>query len=244
MYKAGLQKRPASFLYLCYHSFWQAVDWLLPPECGGCGKKGVRWCQNCQDQVERIGSDICLICGAPQSQIQICKNCKQIRPAFQILRSMAAFRGPIREGLHRLKYKRDIALGDCLSQKLTNYFDELNWEVDLVVPVPLSSIRLRQRGYNQSALLARPLALARQIKYSTTALLRIKDTLSQVGLTISLRRQNVSNAFWANPSKVNGRKVLLIDDVCTSGATLNECAIALKKGGALSVWGLTVAREV
>jgi len=245
MNQAGFQKRPASTFYRIYQIIWQSLDWLFPPECGGgCGRQGNRWCQACQATVEPIGPIVCPVCGNPQITAQTCKNCQQIPPAYHSLRSWAAFKGPLREALHHLKYRRDIALGDSLSRPLIGYLENLNWKVDLIVPVPLGNQRLKQRGYNQAALLARPIALARTIDYSSNALLRVKDIPSQVGLTINQRRQNVSGAFWANPKTVRGRSVLIIDDVTTTGATIESCAQALKESGALEIFALTLARAI
>jgi competence protein ComFC len=244
MNRAGLRKRPAPGFYRIYQIIWQSLDWLFPPECGGCGGKGSRWCQACQSRVEPIGPIVCRVCGDPQTSTKTCKNCRKIPPAYHSLRSWAAFKGPLREALHHLKYRRDLALGDSLSRPLIGYLEDLNWKVDLIVPVPLGNKRLKQRGYNQAALLAKPIALAHAINYSSKALLRVKDTPSQVGLTINQRRQNVFGAFWANAETIRGRSVLIIDDVTTTGATIESCAQALKESGALEIFALTLARAI
>ncbi len=242
--RAGLQKRPAFALYRMYRSIWQSLDWLFPPECGGCGKKGSRWCPACQLAIEPIGTDVCPICGDPYSNARICINCQQIPPTYQSLRSWAVFKGPLREALHHLKYRNDIGLGESLSRPLIDYLEELNWKIDLIVPVPLGKKRMKQRGYNQAALLARPIALAHTIDYSSKALLRVKEIPSQVGLTVNQRRLNVSGAFGANPFAVRGRSVLIIDDVTTTGATIESCAQALKELGARDIFALTLARTI
>jgi competence protein ComFC len=242
--QASLQKRLAPGYYRMYQTFWQSLDWLFPPECGGCGRKGFRWCQECQSKVEPIGPIVCPVCGDSQSSIQTCPNCLLLPPSFQSLRSWAAFKGPLREALHRLKYRKDLALGDSLSQPLIDYLRDLAWKVDLVVPVPLGKKRMMQRGYNQAALLARPIALAHSLNYSSKALLRIKDIPSQVGLTNKQRHQNVSGAFWANPEVVSGRAVLIVDDVTTTGATIEACAQALRESESAEVFALTLARAI
>jgi competence protein ComFC len=242
--QAGLQKRPAPGIYRMYQLIWQSLDWLFPPECGGCGRKGCRWCQDCQSSVEILGSQVCPVCGEPQKSSQTCQNCLQIPPAYKSLRSWAAFKGPLRKALHHLKYRRDLALGDSLSGALIHYFVDLKWGVDLIVPVPLGKERLKERGYNQAALLARPIALSQNIRYSSKALLRVKDIRSQVGLNITQRRQNVSGAFWANPEFVRGRSVLIVDDVTTTGATVDACAEAVKEAGATDIFAMTLARAV
>jgi ComF family protein len=117
-----------------------------------------------------------------------------------------------------------------------------DWEVDFLIPVPLSAGRLAERGYNQAALLARPLALATGLPYRPQALWKVRETPTQVGLTASGRRVNVKDAFQADPALSSGARVLVIDDVTTSGATLEACAEALRCSGARQVFALTLAR--
>jgi len=214
----------------------------IPPNCGGCGKKGFRWCPTCDNQTETLGSSICQVCGGRIIEGHICKNCLRKQPEYDALRSWGLFKGPLREALHKLKYRRDISLGEILSRYLIKFYADSGWKVDLIIPVPLSTSRLKQRGYNQAALLAKPIALFYGINYSKKALFRVKDTPSQVGLTIDQRRQNVAGAFLADPALVNGLIVLIIDDVTTTGATIESCAKALIQSGASRVIGLTLAR--
>jgi Predicted amidophosphoribosyltransferases len=118
----------------------------------------------------------------------------------------------------------------------------LGWAVDFVVPVPLSIARLKERGYNQSTLLARPAALALGLPFRPQALARIRETASQVGLGVNDRRLNVKDAFLAASNLVHGCSVLVIDDVTTTGATIDACAAALKSAGAVKVYGFTLAQ--
>jgi len=235
---------PARPAYLFYRWIWSGIDWLFPPYCGGCGRKGQRWCSNCQHDTHRLLPPICTICGVGIDAGNQCERCKRRTPHYTALRSWAAFDGPLRNALHRLKYQRDIALGDCLANELITYFVSLNWNVEMVVPVPLGVARLENRGYNQAALLARPLAVATLLHYEPNALIRSKETLSQVGLSASRRKENVSGAFEANQRLVSGQSVLVVDDVTTSGATLEACAEAMFRSGAKSVYCLTLARTL
>jgi competence protein ComFC len=159
------------------------------------------------------------------------------------MRSWTAFQGPIRNALHKLKYRRYIGLGDALAKPMVNFIDTLEWQVDLIIPVPLGKKRLRERGYNQASLIAQPLAAIMQWKYLPGALTRIKETRSQVGLTVDERKENVAEAFLADETAA-GRNVLIFDDVATTGATISSCASALKKAGADMIYGLTVARAM
>jgi ComF family protein len=131
-----------------------------------------------------------------------------------------------------------------LAGPLISLLGGLHWAVDLVAPVPLSAARQAERGYNQAALLARPLALAVGLSYQSQALRKIRETPSQVGLSADQRRDNVQDAFQAAPGIVRDKSVLVIDDVITSGATFEACVQALFDGGANRVYGLSLARAV
>jgi competence protein ComFC len=235
--------------YQIYRTFWNALDWIFPPTCGGCGRPTERWCSDCQNSITEITekNHICRTCGDmldPTDPACFCKNCLDLPPSFQNARSCVVFKGPIREAIHRLKYKQDLGLGESLSCLLIKKLDELKWPVDLVCPVPLSDHRLRERGYNQSGLLARPVALANNIPYVPSAIRRVRVTQSQVGLSAKERAINLKNAFFADPAAVNGHSILIIDDVMTTGVTLRNCADALMKAQATMVYCLTLARAV
>lgn len=243
------QKRPAYFLYC---TFWRALDLLFPPTCGGCQCTGLRWCDACQQQITRIPDPICQRCGDSLSKAEValqpstlyCRACQMHPPEYQALRSYGVFHGSLREALHRLKYQRDIGLGEALSKHLIELYNDLNWEIDLVTPVPLSPKRTRERGYNQSGLLARPLAYAIQKPFQPNVLQRCRETRSQVGLSAKERQLNVEDAFTANAGKVKEKVVLVIDDVTTTGSTINACTQALRKAGASAVYGITLARAL
>jgi ComF family protein len=191
-----------------------------------------------------VGPKVCEQCGEPYNIIGKCLLCRQAPPAFTAVRSWAVYSGPIRHALHSLKYRQNISLGDSLSVHLIDCFTQLNWPVDLIVPVPLFRNRKRSRGYNQSALLARPLSLATGIPYRPNVLDRVRDTSSQVGLSEKERLLNVRGAFTAQSHLVRGKTILVIDDITTTGATIQNCATALVEAGAAHVYGLTVARAV
>lgn len=236
---AGRRSNPA---FRLYRLGWSALDWLYPPECGGCGAPGARWCAACQMAAQVIGEDICPVCGQEQPEGQACANCAKNHPPFLAIRSWAVYQGTLREAIHRLKYKHDIALADTLAVHLIEIFDRLHWAVDLITAVPLGSQRAIERGYNQAAMLARPVSLYYQIAFRAAALQRIRETSSQVRLGPVERRANVHRAFLANSQLVAGKVVLVIDDVTTTGATIDACAQALRDAGAAGVYGLTLAR--
>lgn len=172
----------------------------------------------------------------------MCPDCRRQRPHFRELRSWSTFAGPVRHALLQLKYQRDVGLGEALTPQLHEFAAALGWRVSLIVPVPLSRKRQKERGYNQAALVARPLSMALKVPYAPGALVRTRETRSQVGLTKAGRYDNVHDAFQAARRDVSGRIILLIDDVATTGATLSSCAAALYAAGAREVFALSVAR--
>lgn len=228
--------------YKIYLGIWNAVDLVYPPACGGCGTPGSRWCLACTAQVEKIYPPVCNRCGRIVDSHRTCNACQTISPQFTSIQSWALYDGPVQSAIQRLKYKRDIALGEQLSRNLISLLSRTNWHIELITPVPLSIARQAERGYNQAAILSIPVALGLNIPYNPAALRKVRDTRSQVGLSLDQRRENIEGAFWADPKPAKGKRVLVIDDVVTSGATLNECAGALFAAGAVEVYGLTVAQ--
>jgi competence protein ComFC len=151
---------------------------------------------------------------------------------------------PVRQALLKLKYYRDIGLGDALAVPLTVLARSLDWPIDFILPVPSGRKRLQERGYNQVALIARPLSLALGLDYQPRALKRKRETVSQVGLSVVERRDNMQDAFFADPCFVRGKVILVVDDVATTGSTLSSCSEALYQSGAAGVFALTVARAL
>ncbi len=221
------------------------MDLLFPPQCGGCRLPGFRWCPDCAAHVQHPAQPLCDVCGTQlDTPAKLCRECAAIRPAFRQLRSWSVFEGPVRNAIHRLKYRRDIGLGEALAPQVAESVAALGWPMNMVVPVPLGRKRLEERGYNQVSLIARPLSMSMRIAYSPAALVRQQETRSQVGLSQAERRQNVRGAFQANKARVDGRIVLLMDDVATTGSTLSSCAEALYAAGARDVFAFSVSRAL
>lgn len=228
-----------------YHlNQWRYVfqDLLLPPTCAGCQRVGAHWCEVCNRNVHTLSDPVCTPCGKPLASPETCADCTTHPPAFDLARSYASYEDPFRRAVITLKYHGSAALGEVLSAFLIQLLLSLRWEFDLILPVPLSDARRKTRGYNQAAFLATPIAYFFRRPSLPHALLRIRDTRSQVGLTGKERRENLQGAFWADETLANGRTILLVDDVFTTGSTLNACALALKEAGAARVFGLTLAR--
>lgn len=229
-----------------YEVSWKFLDLVFPPRCGGCKRWGTRWCQSCQEAVQIIGEEACPKCGEPHpaGSRQLCVGCQTVNKYFERLRSWAYFKGPVTEAVYELKYHHNIGLGECLARELVKLVNSFNWEFEMIIPVPLGSGRLQERGYNQVMLLARPMAWALHVPLQRQAVKRVKETSSQVGLSRSQRTQNVRGAFAADPSIVEGRQVLLVDDVVTTGATFNACAKALNDAKSGAIYGITLARSI
>ena len=188
---------------------------------------------------------LCPGCGKPQASGILCPVCRQRQTEIDGIRSPFRFAEVIREAVHQLKYRNLKAISPCLAALLADYLQSNPLPVEALVPVPLHPRRLRERGYNQSSLLARELGKLINLPVIEDCLIRVKEAQPQVRTaTVEDRRMNVTDAFKCQNGKVRGKQIILIDDVCTSGATLESCAQALKSESVTSVWGLTLAREI
>ena len=143
-----------------------------------------------------------------------------------------------------MKYRRNIGLGEAIAMQMADFVHSLHWQLDVLIPVPLGKRRLKERGYNQVALVARPLAYQIGIRYKPDALWKTRETRSQVGLTISQRSENVQDAYQADSVVVKDKSILIMDDVATTGSTISACTAALHSAGAQEVYVLTIARAL
>jgi ComF family protein len=222
-----------------------ALDLFFPQWCIGCGKEGDYVCGSCYQRLPIIVPPVCLKCGRPQSQGQICRSCSDIKAEIDGIRSPFVFDGVIRQAIHELKYRNLRALVPSLAKLLHDYLVEKPVPGNVLVPVPLHPKRWRERGYNQSALLARELGRLSGLPVVPDCLVRHSYAPPQArSAGVSERHKNVANAFTCLDGRFQGKQVLLIDDVSTSGATLNACAGVLKSAGAATVWGLVMALEL
>ena len=222
-----------------------ALDLLFPQWCVGCGREGEFLCYSCRRSLPRIMPPICPQCGRPQPGSILCPGCVSWKAEIEGVRSPFRFDGVIREAVHQLKYRNLRALVVPLVELLQNYVSSNSIPGEVLVPVPLHKRKLRERGYNQSQLLARELGKLINLPVVDDCLIRQAHTPFQArASTIDERRINVANAFVCHDHRLRGKQVLLMDDVATSGATLDACASALKAVGASSVWGLVLAIEV
>lgn len=221
------------------------LDLLFPPHCVVC-KAPKQWlCESCYNKIAFIVPPICPQCGTPISgRNSICEQCRHNPLHFMDgIRSASYFEdNPIRPAIHFLKYRNHQAVVTVLAKILAQAYQRYGLAADVIVPVPLHAVRLRERGYNQSELLAQCLSQELGLPLNVKSLQRTRQTKSQMTLGSNERHQNVAEAFGCTGVDLAGQKVLLIDDVCTTGSTLDSCAKALKQSGVASVWGLTLAK--
>ncbi len=230
------------------------LDFIYPQSCPICkeplnqGEKEV--CENCWANLAILPHSFCPYCQSffEEDDSIIKHSCNYLtRPADRkilAVRSLATFDDHYKTLIHRVKYDKKIPLGKRLARRLGEQAarerDFSN--CDLVIPVPLYRARKRERGFNQSEILAEGISRALNITVSTDILKRTKNTKDQTNLNAEQRQENVRNAFAViQPEKVLGKKVILVDDVMTTGATLNECARMLLDAGAKRVLGATLA---
>ncbi len=222
-----------------------AVDLLFPQWCVGCGNRGDFLCYSCRQLLPRVMPPLCPRCGQPQPSGILCPSCVTWRAQIDGIRSPFRFNGVIRQAIHQLKYKNLRALAMPLARLLHDYLATNPIPGEVLVPVPLHQKRLRERGYNQSGLLAQELGKLTSLPAVDDCLLRQRQAPPQARTsTVDERRTNVANTFTCRDQRLQGKPVLLIDDVATSGATIDACAAALKAAGAVSVWGLVLARDI
>jgi competence protein ComFC len=218
------------------------LDLLFPPRCVNCKKPNQVLCKTCFDSIRLITTPICQRCGHPLRTVRAaCPECRAHPLTITMIRAAAWHEGAIREAIHALKYLRRRDVAAPLASLLSSALPPADLPIDFITSVPLFPLREQERGYNQAELLA--IQVARQVRLPYEAVLaRTRATADQIGLDGRARRVNVADAFAATTRSLNNKAVLLIDDVCTTGATLDACALALFQEGARAVYGLTVAR--
>jgi len=227
------------------------LDFIYPPRCVVCGEWIGKWeamCTRCVESIKPVKHPMCPICGRPFESApydHLCGTCIESTPPFDAARSAAFYEEPLRDAILRFKFDGKTILAEPLARTASEALEMELWDVDIdsIIPVPLHPKRLRWRGFNQSLLLARHIGKRAGIWVDAYTLKRIRPTRPQVELTHKQRATNVKGAFAVSrPQFVDGRKILLVDDVSTTGATLRECAKMLRKAGASNVYALTVAR--
>jgi ComF family protein len=233
------------------------LDLCLPLTCAGCRQTWMLaeqgyWCSECASGLGWIRSPLCPFCGAPfldspQSDDHLCGDCLKNSFAFDVARSAVLYAGVVRDRIHQLKFGYQLHWSPALVDLLvkTSGWEEALQPADFILPVPLHRQRLQERGFNQAGGIAAGFGRRLSIPVRFGVLARRRATMPQTRLGRRERLKNVQGAFAVvKPELVQDRSVLLIDDVFTTGTTLNECARVLKRAGAHRVAAVTVARVV
>lgn len=218
------------------------LDLILPPRCGGCRKVGSWLCSDCRSRVRRLEEPLCRRCGVEVDSARSDCGCRKRLQSLTRLRSAVSYEGPIELAIHRLKYEGWRRLSGPLAGFLAERMAVEGIAARWVVAVPLHPTRQRQRGFNQAELLSSHVKRHFRLETPPGALRRVRPTPPQVGHDRRWRLENVRDAFeWRGPT-LSGAAILVIDDVATTGATLDACASALRRAGSGPVTGLSVAR--
>lgn len=232
---------------------------VFPAACRVCERLLTRAsripiCDNCLGSFAPLPEKICVTCGRPleayplrEGEVLLCPACKTGQYEFDRARSYAIYEGALIRAIVLLKFEEMTPLGHWFGERLAELVrrGEEELAADVVVPVPLHRQRQRERGYNQADLIARPLARRLGLPCRPVLLVRTKPRPDKLHLSLEERWSSVRGAFAAKPgSRVDNLRVLLVDDVMTTGATLDACARALRQAGARTVIGLTVARAL
>jgi len=237
-------------------SFAQAaLNFLFPPLCHVCRKfipeaGKLHICDACREALQPVSHPLCTVCGVPfdgAGADHVCGACLVHPPSFDASRSALLYEGACRSLIHTFKYSYKVHLRRPLGLLAAEQLAEVvtGRSPDLIVPVPLHAKRLRKRGFNQAILLGEVLEREWNIPLHRQAMQRVRWTEPQINLTAEQRQVNVKGAFAvADASAVAGKRVLLVDDVFTTGSTVDECAKVLKKSGATEVVVITVARAL
>ena len=234
------------------------LAFLYPSRCMGCHvhlDPNQPFCAACERWIRPICSPLCPCCGVPfftqTGPNHLCRRCLKTPPIFRQARAWASYQTgidapqPLRNALLRFKYARDLRAGKYLATLSADHFPLSHQDYDVIIPVPLHNDRLRWRGFNQSLLLARAIGKRWMLPVGPLLLVRTRPTPPQTRLDKESRRANVREAFRVDaPTQVQGKRLLLVDDVYTSGATVEECAGTLYQSGARIVDVFTLTRAV
>ena len=232
-------------LHIQHATVW-ALDLVFPPHCASCKRGGHILCPTCLAQLQPAMPPRCAHCYGGLNADGTCSACRYYPLRMNGLRAFGHYEGTLRACIHALKYDGVTRLAQPLGHLLARTYHTHSLQADLLVPVPLHSERQQQRGYNHASLLAEACSRELGIPVKEELVMRQRATAAQVGLGQQKRRQNVAGAFRCTSASLSrqlaGRRVLLIDDVCTTGATIEACAAPLLAAGARSIWGLVLAR--
>lgn len=233
------------------------VDLVFPPLCVSCHAPSPQHlCESCIAAIPRLEPPLCHRCGRPLDQLAVsptssfrgrahCRRCRTMPVEFDLCRAYGPYGGTLREAILALKYGGKTAVVPALAGLLAQVLEDETTlrRARMIVPVPLHPRRLRQRGFNQSELLARALAARTGLELRCDLVVKTRHTRPQVGLNAEERRENLRDAFEFRGGDAITGPVLLIDDVTTTGATFHECARTLRAAGATTIYAVALAHD-
>jgi ComF family protein len=237
------------------------LNFIFPLDCKICEKpiresKGYSICEDCFKTIELIERPYCIKCGKPlipsvffkQNREILCLDCKRKKYSFEFSRSTGIYDKVLKKCIHLFKYYGEKKLAKPLGKLMVDYLvknDEFKKRIDLIIPVPLHKNDLRKRGFNQSILLGRVVGNYFSISVGEKVLIKKKLTPFQANLSKKEREKNILRAFLVEkPKEIKGKNILILDDVFTTGATVEECTKELMKARAKNIFVLTLARTV
>ena len=222
------------------------LELLYPSTCIFCGrlcKEGI--CRICRENVEYIREPRCKKCGKPidSQEEEFCYDCRRQTFHYEQGRSLWLHKDPVSSSIYALKYKNRRVYGEVYARELATRFERIIrfWQVDVIIPVPIHKKKRRKRGFNQAEIIAKEVGRLLNIPVNCTSVVREKDTTPQKELSSRSRRKNLKKAFRVTDERVKRKRVLLIDDIYTTGSTIDSIAEILRKAGCEKIYFLTIS---
>ena len=243
----------SSIIFLAKKNIKLIIDLIFPRKCIICDRYDCQTevCTECWKKLSFISQPSCFICSTPfpyeNEKESICAECIVNKPSYDRSISILEYDDASKKIIHDFKYKDQLHILEYIVNLMTNIGKDIFNDLDIIAPVPIHKYKLLKRGYNQSALIAMNVAARKDLPYFPQLLIKSKNTLAQTGLKKSQRTINIRNSFELNNklySNIADKNILLIDDVITTGSTVNECSRILKKEGANKVLILTLAKKI
>ena len=224
------------------------LDLLYPPKCVFC-RELLKWgtekwvCKPCSTEIEYISGNVCPQCGRPvEAKIKACHECRSSQKFFTHNHALFVYDGTIRDSIHRFKYNRSPQYSKYFASEFANRLHDEITRHQFLVGIPMHKSKMKSRGFNQADLLAKETSLLTNVAVLENTLLRVKNTKPQNALDKTSRLNNLQDAFVITSNNIiEGKRIILVDDIYTTGSTINECAKVLKEAGATEVNSITIS---